>query len=267
MGNLIVHGEASQILLGNEPDLFDLAVFSPPYDGLRDYDGYELDLHQIGKALFHTMKPGGIVAMVIQDQTNQGIKSLTTFRTIVDWCDSFGFGLWECLIYNRGGRGGAAFEQRFRIDHEYIPIFVKGRKPNFFSNDSVDLKIPCKTAGELRARNRVYREKDGSFKNAPVKQTPEKKCIGTIWSLHHTPRKGTLKYNHPATFPDRIPHKLIQAFTKPGDTVLDPMVGSGSTGVAATILNRDFVGIDISRKYCEIAKQRIEESKTNPKLN
>ena len=267
MNNLIVHGECSQILLANAPNLFDLAVFSPPYDQLRDYDGYVCDLHQIGKALFHTIKPGGIVAMVIQDQTNNRIKSLTTFRTIMDWCDNIGFGLWECLIYNRGGRGGAAFEYRFRIDHEYIPIFLKGNKPNYFSKDSDALKIPCKTAGELRARNRVYREKDGSFKDAPVKTTPETKCIGTIWTLHHTPRAGTLKYLHPATFPDRIPHKLISAFTRPGDSVLDPMVGSGSTGVAATILKRDFVGIDISRKYCEIAKQRIDIAKTNPKLS
>ena len=260
MANLIVHGEASEILLSNDPELFDLIVFSPPYDQLRDYHGYRLDLNQIGRAVFHTLKPGGVVAMVIQDQTIKGSKSLTTFRTIVDWCDKIGFRLWECLIYRRWGRAGAAFDYRFRIDHEYIPLFVKGSKPNYFDKNAI--QIPCKMAGYLRKSERRFRRKDGGFKVAPNKSIPDMKCIGTIWDIPNAAR-NVFKDKHPGTFPDQIPYNLIKAFTNSSGFVLDPMVGSGSTGVAASYLNRDFVGIDISKEYCELARQRIEYHKTN----
>jgi hypothetical protein len=65
--------------------------------------------------------------MVIQDSTKDFAKSLTSFRTIVDWCDNIGFRLFECNIYNRQGTEGAWWKQRFRVDHEYMPIFLKGK--------------------------------------------------------------------------------------------------------------------------------------------
>ena len=263
MAYLIVHGEASEILLANKPNQFDLAIFSPPYDGLRDYHGYQLDLNQIGRALFHVIKPGGVVAMVIQDQTIAGSKSLTTFRTIIDWCDNVGFRLWECLIYRRWGRSGAAFENRFRIDHEYIPLFVKSSAPNCFNKTSSAIQIPCKTAGHLEKDNRTFRRgADGILKNAPRKRIPETKCIGTVWDIG--PNQPKFKREHPAPFPDRIPYKLIEAFTNSDGFILDPMVGSGSTGVAADALGRDFIGIDISNEYCQLAEKRIEYHRTNP---
>ena len=102
---------------------FDLTVFSPPYDGLRDYNGYEFDMHKLGEELFRVTKEGGIVVMVIQDQTIDGHKSLTSFKTIIDWCDNIGFGLFECNIYKKQGKDGAWYTKRFRVDHEYIPNF------------------------------------------------------------------------------------------------------------------------------------------------
>ena len=83
MENIIVPGEASEVLLNHDGEIFDLVVFSPPYDDLRDYHGYVLDLHAIGKALYHTLKPGGVACMVIQDSTIKGYKTLTTFRTVM----------------------------------------------------------------------------------------------------------------------------------------------------------------------------------------
>ena len=58
------------------PDNFiDLTVTSPPYDNIRDYKGYELDLHKIGEQLFRVTKDGGLVCMVMQDQTKDFGKS------------------------------------------------------------------------------------------------------------------------------------------------------------------------------------------------
>lgn len=84
MGKIIC-GDAATVLAGFPENAFDLAVFSPPYDGLRDYNGFNCDLHALGEALFRVTKDGGAAVMAIQDQTNDGKKSLTSFRTIVDW--------------------------------------------------------------------------------------------------------------------------------------------------------------------------------------
>jgi site-specific DNA-methyltransferase (adenine-specific) len=63
---------------------------------------------------------------------------------------------------------------------------------------------------------------------------------------------------HPAMFPVELPIRCIKMLSYIGATVLDPFFGSGSTGVACKMLKRNYIGIDISEKYCEIAKNRID---------
>lgn len=258
----------NQILCGNcidtlktfDDNLFDLTVFSPPYDNLRDYNGFEFDMHSLGEELYRVTKEGGIVVMVIQDQTIDGHKSLTSFKTIIDWCDNVGFGLFECNIYKKQGKDGAWYTKRFRVDHEYIPIFVKGKRPNYFNKESV--KIPSKHGGKTLTGG-ANREKDGTTKKSQKFEINLLKCPGTIWDYSNGGDKNKIKRQHPATFPDKIPFDFIQVFTKENDVVLDPMCGSGSTCVAAKILNRNYVGIDISEEYCEISKNRIENFETS----
>ena len=89
------------------------------------------------------------------------------------------------------------------------------------------------------------------------------KCPGTIWNYANGGDKNRVKRNHPATFPDKIPYDFIQVFSKEGDLILDPMCGSGSTCVAAKQLGRNYVGIDISSEYCDIASNRINNNETS----
>ncbi len=63
--------------------------------------------------------------------------------------------------------------------------------------------------------------------------------------------------NHSAAFPVPLPTWFIELFTQPGDTVLDPFIGSGTTAVAAKQLGRHYVGIDISEEYCQMARKRV----------
>ena len=88
--NTIICGDNLEVLKQYEDNIFDLTVFSPPYDNLRDYNGYSFDMHSLGVELYRVTKEGGIVVMVIQDQTINGVKSLTSFKTIIDWCDNIG---------------------------------------------------------------------------------------------------------------------------------------------------------------------------------
>lgn len=67
------------------------------------------------------------------------------------------------------------------------------------------------------------------------------------------------KNNHPAPFPEEIPERCIRAFTNEGDVVLDPFMGSGTTGVSSKKLNRHFIGIELDRTYLEMARGRIND--------
>lgn len=252
--NKIICGDSAEVLKKIPDCSVDIVVTSPPYDAIRDYNGFTLDLHAIGKELYRVLKEGGIVAMVIQDSTKDFAKSLTSFRTIVDWCDNIGFRLFETVIYHKNGTEGAWWKNRFRVDHEYMPIFLKGRRPQYFNKEP--LKIPSKHAGKVMTGS-GNRRTDGTTTGTITRPINAMKCRGTVWDYMMAGDKNPLKRKHPAVFPDKIPFDFIQCFCPENGIVLDPFVGCGSTAVMAKILRRDYIGIDISEEYCKLAEERI----------
>ena len=235
-----------------------MVVTSPPYDNLRDYNGYDLDLHGLGVELLRVLKDGGICVMVIQDATKDGAKTLTSFRTIVDWCDNIGFRLFECNIYNRQGTEGAWWKKRFRVDHEYMPIFIKGKRPQYF--DKENIKIPSKHANKVMTGANI-RTKNGRTGSRKVKINPTK-CPGTVMTFGNTcGGESKLKSQHPAVFPNMLAYDMIECFCPPNGLVLDPFNGSGTTTLAAKSLERNYIGIDVSEEYNKIAIQRLNTEK------
>jgi len=83
---------------------------------------------------------------------------------------------------------------------------------------------------------------------------PEQAKWKEVWGF-----KPDMNNDHPAPYPIEMPLRCILATSKEGDTVLDPFLGSGTTAVACKQLNRNFIGIEISEKYCEIARRRLEQ--------
>lgn len=243
-------------LLRTIPDEFvHLSVFSPPYDNIREYGkNWSLDYQTLGAELFRVSADGAVCAVVIGDGTKNFAKSLTSFRWAVDWCDRIGWKLFECCIYERHGNPGAWWSQRFRVDHEYLLIFFKGKRPRAF--DKQPLMVASKHAGKVFSG--TDRLTSGGFKRIEPKPVNDRKCRGTVWTYSTSNSEGNkLKSKHPATFPDRLAEDLISCFSKPGDVVLDPMAGSGTTCVAAANLGRRFLGMEISGEYVQIASKRL----------
>lgn len=243
----------------------DLVITSPPYDNMRDYkkDSWSLDLPAVGKQVSRVLKDGGICVMVMQDQTRDGRKSLTSFSTIVDWCTNTDLGLWECCIYQRSGTPGAWWNRRFRVDHEYIPIFIKGKRPQYF--DKEHMKIPAIQGGIFKSTG-GGRRTDGETNKNTVKKIDRMKCCGTIidYTNESKSRSDKLKLQHPATFPDKIASDFIKAFTKEGMAVLDPFMGSGTVAVESIRLNRNYLGFEINKNYIDdIINPRIDEAKND----
>jgi DNA modification methylase len=253
--NTLVVGDCIQQLQRLDDESVDLTVFSPPYDGIRDYkNNWTLDYQTLGAEIFRTTVEGGVCAVVIGDGTKNFAKSLTTFRWAVDWCDRVQWKMFECCVYARHGNPGAWWSQRFRVDHEYILIFFKGKRPRVFNKET--LMIDSKHAGKVYSG--TDRLTSGGFKRIEPKPVNPKKCRGTIWNYATSNTEGNrLKLKHPATYPDRLAQDLIECFSKPDDVVLDPMMGSGTTCVVAANAGRRYIGMDISEEYAAIARQRL----------
>ena len=79
-----------------------------------------------------------------------------------------------------------------------------------------------------------------------------------VWEFHGESKK---RIGHPAPFPIELPRRCMKLFSFVGDTILDPFLGSGTTLLACALTNRVGIGIDIDRRYCELAKRRVREAR------
>ena len=104
------------------------------------------------------------------------------------------------------------------------------------------------------------KEKDmglsGEEKKKPQRDEGQEK-----FNVPHKNRPTTSKNNHPTVKPIKLMSYLITLFTREGDYVLDPFMGSGTTGLACKLLNRNFIGIDYEEEYYNIAEERLEVSR------
>lgn len=254
--NRFICGDSSTVMKELPENSVDMIVTSPPYDGIRNYKGFSVDLSEIGRESYRVLKDGGIAVVVIQDQTKNFGKTLTSFRMVLDWCDNSGFKLFECLIYKKYGAEGAWWNKRFRVDHEYMMVFLKGERPAYFNKEP--LKVPSKHGGKVMTGGGTRLTNGIRIPTRSIKINPMK-CRGTVWCYETAGDGSRLKHLHPATFPDKLPYDFIQCFCPENGIVLDPFIGSGTTALAAKSLNRNYIGIDISQDYINLCKQRIVE--------
>jgi len=215
----------------------DLTLTSPPYDNLREYNGYSFDFEAIAKELYRITKPDGVLVWVVGDATIDGSESGSSFRQAL-FFKELGFKLHDTMIYEKNSpayparRDGNRYTQIF----EYMFVFAKGKVPSQLICDK-----PNKWAG--------YKDFSGKLKN-PV---PDFSPRNNIW-------KYTTSFNgwkHPAPFPEALAHDHIVSWSKPDDLVYDPFMGSGTTAFVARLLGRNYIGSEISKEYCEIIEERL----------
>lgn len=252
-GSRILIGSCHDVLEKIEPASIHCTVTSPPYDDLRNYKGkWSVDLKRLGEQIKRATVVGGAAIVVIQDARKNGLRSGTSIRMAAAWME-MGWRLFDDLVYARDGIPGA-FKGCFRGDHEHVFVFCNGEKLRAFDKSSqvVPTRHPGSIPGRIRGDSGELRKRDN------ITPTRETKCRGTVWSYRGTVLEtNPTKFRHPATFPDRLCQDIIQVFSKPGDMVLDPFLGSGTTAVIAAKLGRYFTGIEISPEYVEIAKDRL----------
>ena len=84
------------------------------------------------------------------------------------------------------------------------------------------------------------------------------KQMRSVWSIPSTPKREKLEGNHPTQKPLELLRRLVAMCTNEGDTVLDPFCGSGTTGVACVLLQRNFIGIDLDQSYLDLSAKRMK---------
>ena len=233
-------------------DSIDLTITSPPYDDLRDYHGYCFDFETIAKEIYRVTKPGGTVVWIVSDATVNGSETGSSFRQALYFKD-IGFNLSDTMIWNKGSFTDARSTLcRYPNVFEYMFILTKGKVKTFCPIKD------RKTIHSGKETNVTKREKDGS-----ILRIDNTKSIGeygirfNIWKIPSV-RNHDEYTGHPASFPEELVRDHIMSWSNEGDTVLDPFMGGGTTGAVCKQLNRNFIGMEISKEYFDIAKNRIE---------
>lgn len=200
--------------------------------------------------LYTVTKPGGVVVWVVGDATIKGSETGTSFKQAL-WAMECGFNLHDTMIWNKPNAMPQVDKSRFCQSFEYMFVFSKG-KPKTAN----PLLVPTKNAGKIIKR--VSTNTDNINKKTRIDETKPLKIANNVYDLF----VGTKSYGHPAVFPEQLVHDHIISWSSEGDTVLDPFMGSGTTGKMAKQLGRNFIGIELDETYFNIAKTRIENYPT-----
>ena len=249
--NKVLCGDAS-IILDDFPDnIIDLTLTSPPYDDIRDYDGYSFDFESIAKSLYRITKEGGVVVWVVADQTIDGDESGTSFNQALYFKD-IGFNLYDTMIYLKKPRGGSG--QGYWNTFEYMFVLSKG-KPN-----TINLLEDRPNLDSRKNTMSGHRDKSGEMKRRDHKGWGDFGRRTNVWEYaigYGSMTKDKIASEHPAMFPEKLASDHIKSWSNKGDLVLDPMMGSGTTLKMAKFLERRYIGIDTSENYCEIVNNRL----------
>jgi DNA modification methylase len=242
--NNIICGDSAIMLLTLEPESVDLTVTSPPYDNLRTYNGYTFDFETIARELYRVTKPGGVVVWVVGDATIDGSETLTSFRQALFFREC-GFNV-ETMIYQTVKP--PMIGNRYQACFEYMFVFSKGTPATFNPIRRHSNKAGIKRTGT------TYRRTDGALvPQARAGVHSETTVLESIWYYH----AGGKNYGHPAPFPEGLARDHILSWSNPGDLVLDPFAGSGTTLKMAKETGRNYIGIEISTEYCKLIERRI----------
>jgi site-specific DNA-methyltransferase (adenine-specific) len=250
-------GDCLEVMQSIPSKSVDLTVTSPPYDNLRNYNGYSFDFKGIAQQLWRITKDGGVVVWIVGDATINGSETGTSFKQAL-YFKEIGFNLHDTMIYQKGSFAPTfPGTKRYQNCFEYMFILSK-ETPKTFNGIMRD-KSP-NSVYERKTRS-SFRQKDGSFIYNENIDTSKKQTIElNVWKIDCGYMKSTKDkeaYKHSAIFPEKLAFNHIQTWSNENDVVLDCFLGSGTTGKIAKQLNRQFIGIEVSQEYMEIAKNRI----------
>lgn len=267
MTSRMLHGDCLTLLPTLPDASVDLIVTSPPYADARkqQYGGPPPDEYvewflPIATELKRVLKPEGTFILNIKEKVVNGRRHRYVHHLIDHMEDDQGW-LWtEEWMWHKKNCSPGKWPNRFRDAWEHIHQFNLQRRFNMYQ-DEVRVPIGDWSKSRLANLSGVDKVRTPSQSGSPFAKKVDN-WIGrdTVYPtnvLHLATECGPTQ--HSATFPEELPEFFIKLFTRPGDLVLDPFAGSGTTGVVAARLGRDFIGIDIQENNIKLAEKRISD--------
>ncbi|MEW6005516.1 MAG: site-specific DNA-methyltransferase [Stygiobacter sp.] len=259
-------GDSKEILKEIESKSIDLIFTSPPYADSRknSYGGIHPDKYvdwfiPISKELIRVLKPTGTFVLNIKEKVVNGERHTYVIDLIKEMRNQ-GW-LWtEEFIWHKKNSYPGKWPNRFRDAWERLLQFNKEKKFNMYQ-DQVMVPIGDWSKSRLRNLSEVDLSRDNS-KNGSGFGKKIANWVGKEYVLPtnvlHLATECSNK-NHSAAFPDELPEWFIKLFTKEGDVVLDPFMGSGTTVIVANKMGRIGIGIEIVQEYFELAKNNLSQ--------
>ncbi len=261
-------GDSKEILKDLPDNSVDLIFTSPPYADQRKntYGGIHPDKYvewflPISKELLRVLKPEGTFVLNIKEKVVNGERSTYVMELIIamrkqGW-------LWtEEFIWHKKNSFPGKWPNRFRDSWERLLQFNKQKKFNMYQEE---VMVPMGDWAKNRLKNLSETDKKrdnskvGSGFGKNVSNWINRKMAYPTNVLHLATECNNK--NHSAAFPESLPEWFIKLFTKKGDTVLDPFMGSGTTNFVAQRMNRNSIGIEIVPEYYNMVNDKLETTK------
>ena len=256
----VINGDCLNVLKGIEDGKFDLIITSPPYNVGKSYETktsiekYLETQEEIINELVRTLSDKGSLCWQVGNYINKG----EVFPLDIYYYQIFkkhGLKLRNRIIWHFGH--GLHASNRFSGRYETILWFSKTDE-YIFNLD--DVRVPAKYPGKLHFKG----EKKGLPSGNPLGKNPSdiweivaKDWETAMWNIPNVKSNHPEKTKHPCQFPIELVERCILALTNEDSWVLDPYAGVGSTVIASIKNNRNVIGIEKEKEYCDIAKQRI----------
>jgi DNA modification methylase len=276
----ITNGDCVQGMKSIETGSVDLVACDPPYDVGYEYDEYDdtpdeesyvrwcaewfAEVHRV-------LKPDGTFWLIIGDERVAQLKMLAEqswmlsdeFRNLFPGFHMQSFAVWYFTF-------GVACTNKFSRSHTHLLQFTKRKTKFTFNRSEPLLRVPssrqliyndarANPAGKLPDNTWILSPLDLSKAFTPAEDTwLESRICGTFKERQE---RGT--YQEVKAIPQmplKIMERIVLASSNPGDVVLDPFTGTGTTGEAAILHSRSFLGFELSKNYHGIANARLQKA-------
>lgn len=263
----IIQGDCREALRVVPSDCVDLIVTSPPYADRRGktYGGVKADEYvewflPIAAELQRVLKPTGSFVLNIKEPAIDGERHTFVLELILKlreqgwlWIEEYG--------WHKKNSYPGKWPNRFRDAWERCLHFARSKKFSMYQ-EAVMVPMGDWRHGRLRKLSETDKRRDnskvGSGFGKNVSNWLGRELAYPTNVLHLATECGNR--GHSAAFPVELPKWFIKLFTQPGDVVLDPFIGSGTTAIACQNLHRHFIGIELNAEYCALARQSVRKS-------
>ncbi|MBI2855355.1 MAG: site-specific DNA-methyltransferase [Chloroflexi bacterium] len=249
---VLYEGDCLDLISSIPPNSTQLVVTSPPYNIGKQYEGKPIPLaayldnqKQVIKECVNLLRDGGSICWEVGNHIHSG-EVYPLDALLYPIFKEYGLKLRNRIVWHY--EHGLHSSRRFSGRYETILWFTKGNE-YVFNLDPV--RVPQKYPGK-----RYYKgPKVGQYSSNPLGKNP-----GDVWLIPNVKHNHPEKTVHPCQFPVELIERLILALTNPGDLVLDPYTGVGTTAIAAIRHGRRSAGADISPEYMRLARQRVQQA-------